>query len=354
MTQTSAPWEGLLVGDAINAPYSALEWAAFWNKLHGVGSSYPNYGIVPGTGDGTYDSLQVFTSSGAVIEVKPGSALVNGQLYTSSAAEQLTVAANASGNARIDTAVLRADYTAQTIRLVLKQGTPAASPARPSLTQSASLWEIPLADVAVANGFSSIVASNITDRRRSALHTAAGWLPYAYLADYVPGNAYSASRGLSSGQAFPFSIAGNMLVDQLVILARGNSTSEVRWGIYTEKTNDNSTTPDGTVYRKGGRASTSTLSFTSGSRTDVPADSPVMLTPGMYWLIMYIPVGITVGAVDPTGDAFNANLFRNLQNSISSLPQTIDLTSGWGLSSGYDIPVAIRLEGRVLGQTTPL
>src|SRR5262245_16342459 len=134
MTQSSQPWEGILVGDASIAPYSSTEWAHFWALIHGTGTQFPNYGVLRGTGDGTYEPLFVKQTSvsSAAVEVELGAALVHGRLYESTAAETLSIGANASGNARIDTVILRVDFTAQTIRLAVKQGTPAASPARPS------------------------------------------------------------------------------------------------------------------------------------------------------------------------------------------------------------------------------
>src|SRR5688500_5163194 len=158
MTQTSAPWEGILLGDAADAPYSSAEWAHLWALLHGVGASFPNYGVIKGTGGGTYDPLQVTATSPAsvTVEVQAGAALVNGRLYENTSAVTLAVSANASGNPRIDTVIMRVDYIAQTVRLVIKQGTPAVSPARPALQQDTSIWETPLADIAVANGFSTL------------------------------------------------------------------------------------------------------------------------------------------------------------------------------------------------------
>lgn len=166
MTQVSAPQQGILVGDATEAPYSADEWSLIWSKINGF-ASRANYGVIFGYDNGTNFSLEVtqVTVASANVEVKQGAAQVTGTLYWSTATETLAIAANASGNARIDTVVLRKDYVAQTIRLVVRQGTPAASPVPPTLTQSAgTTWEIPLADIAVANGFSAITNANITFR----------------------------------------------------------------------------------------------------------------------------------------------------------------------------------------------
>lgn len=61
--------------------------------------------------------------------------------------------------------VLRKSWAAQTVRAVVLQGTPAASPAAPTLTQSDGVtWEIPIADVNVANAAVSLTAANILQR----------------------------------------------------------------------------------------------------------------------------------------------------------------------------------------------
>jgi hypothetical protein len=163
MTQISRPWNGVVTGDA--GPYSDQEWHEAWRNALGFGASRFNYGPIRGNDDSSNDCLSVREDSpaSANVVVSPGSALVRGLMYTSDADETLAIAANASGNPRIDVIVLRADFTAQTVRRAVRQGTPAASPVAPALTQTDGvLWEIPLADIAVANGFVSISQANIT------------------------------------------------------------------------------------------------------------------------------------------------------------------------------------------------
>ena len=101
------------------------------------------------------------------VEVTPGIGAVLGRWMYNSVITEFTISANASGNPRIDTIVLQADYSAQEVRLVLKQGIPAAVPVAPTLTTvEGNIYEIPLANIAVANGFVTIGSGNITDRRK--------------------------------------------------------------------------------------------------------------------------------------------------------------------------------------------
>jgi len=161
MTETSFPWAGTSTGDA--GPYSDTEFANFVKGLVFDGANI-NYGIIRAF----QNESEVAPTSPATaqIQVATGGAVIQGRYYISTAVENFTIVANSSGNPRIDAVVLRVDYVAQTIRLAIKQGTPAVSPALPGLTQTPNvLWEIYVARVAVASGFGTIVAANITDMR---------------------------------------------------------------------------------------------------------------------------------------------------------------------------------------------
>lgn len=346
MTQSSKPWDGISVGDATEAPYSSNEWAHIWNILHGVGSFFPNYGIIPGTGDGTNDPLQVqqTTVASVNVEVQIGAALVNGKLYESAASELLAVGANASGNPRIDTVILRTDYTAQTVRLVVKQGTPAASPARPALTQTASIWEIPLADVAVSNGFSTIVSADITDRRRAINATASGWQPYAYPDNFIHNASYSSGGVAPTGLAFPISITGNMLVERLQLRSATTGSVIVLWGIYTERLNDLGAT-DKDLKLIGGLTVAGFTAVLTGQNAIFPADEAFYLPPGHYWLIMESQSAFIMPTITPA--TFEGSCNNMFERSGGGFGASINLRSGWTISP---VSYAARLDGRVFGE----
>lgn len=81
----------------------------------------------------------------------------------------IQIPANASGNPRVDLICLAVDPSEDpigddgenAINPVVVQGTPAGSPTPPAVPDK----HIALAQIAVANGFSTIVSGNITDRR---------------------------------------------------------------------------------------------------------------------------------------------------------------------------------------------
>lgn len=166
MAEISRPWNGTVTGDA--GPYSDANWQQLYRAIIGYGAARNNNGVFLMSGTEPDDGLKVTANSPATtsINVLAGAALVQGIAYFNTTTQVLTPAANASGNSRIDTIILRADYALQTIRLAILQGTPAASPVAPTLTQSAGvMWEIPIADILLATGFTSIAQSVISPRQ---------------------------------------------------------------------------------------------------------------------------------------------------------------------------------------------
>jgi len=119
--------------------------------------------------------------------------------------QNVTIAANGSGNARIDSVVLYIDLAASpdaTASNVAKffdvQGTPSGSPTAPSGAQiltaiGASNPYIILCNVAVANGFTTIVAGNLTDQRVFTSFKVGQTIPVALYEDFTDQGAAPAS-----------------------------------------------------------------------------------------------------------------------------------------------------------------
>lgn len=164
MAQNSWPFVGG-GGTAVNEDQWSI-MARFWAQS-GV-TDYAN-------------KLEVYgDSSGRQVKVKTGRACVRGHWYENTAEETVAIAANASGNPRIDRVVLRLDPSANSIVLAVVQGTPAGSPSAPSLTQTdVATYELTLAQVAVANGASTITAGNVTDERTYVDGIYGPWSPAA-------------------------------------------------------------------------------------------------------------------------------------------------------------------------------
>jgi hypothetical protein len=164
MAQNSWPFVGG-GGTAVNEDQWSI-MARFWAQS-GV-TDYAN-------------TLEVYgDSSGRQVKVKTGRACVRGHWYENTAVETVAIAANASGNPRIDRIVLRLDPSANSIVLAVVQGTPAGSPSAPALTQTdVGTYELTLARVAVANGASTITAGNVTDERTYVDGIYGNWSPAA-------------------------------------------------------------------------------------------------------------------------------------------------------------------------------
>jgi len=98
------------------------------------------------------------------MRIPSGYALVDGSWYSNDANRDIaSFSGSPSANPRIDLVVLEKDYVAQTVRATIIEGTEAASPVAPSVTQTKGhIWQIPLAQYQISTGG---VISNLTDLR---------------------------------------------------------------------------------------------------------------------------------------------------------------------------------------------
>lgn len=141
-------------GDRI---YNAVDFAAYFGRLVSNGIFY-----------GTATNLQVGVSSGMGITVQPGAAWINGYSYENTTPLALTVTTANGVNPRIDRVVVRWSAVNRNIKLAIITGSAAASPSAPALTRNNDVWELGIADIAVAKGTVILVAGNITDTRLNA------------------------------------------------------------------------------------------------------------------------------------------------------------------------------------------
>lgn len=112
------------------------------------------------------NALAVTLKTGMTLTVAPGRCQIYGALLeVTGSGEDLVVSAADSDNPRIDTVVVEYNlYTGiNTARVAIVQGTPAASPEAPILSDTATLYQKPLADVLIPAG--ALTAGAITDRR---------------------------------------------------------------------------------------------------------------------------------------------------------------------------------------------
>lgn len=137
--------------------YSAEDWAAYF-------ASFVSNGVfaLPS------NSLQVVISSGMRITIKVGSGFINGYFYRNTTDLNKTLSVADGIYNRIDRIVLRWSLLNRTMTVEVLQGTPASTPTATALTRDAEVYELALADVYIGAGVTSIVQSNITDRRASS------------------------------------------------------------------------------------------------------------------------------------------------------------------------------------------
>jgi hypothetical protein len=99
-----------------------------------------------GVAPGYLNQLSGSVPSANTVRINTGGAVVDGKPYYNNSTVDITIpSAVGTGNTRIDRIVLRADWTAQTVRIYRIAGTDAASPNAPAITQtSGSVYDIKL------------------------------------------------------------------------------------------------------------------------------------------------------------------------------------------------------------------
>ena len=158
--------------------YNASAWRDYYSKL------FTN-GVIPDD----LNELVVTESdiSAKTVKVDTGTVIINGAIFSLIASVDLNVDDNASGSVRIDRVIARLDVTNRLMEVVILKGTAGAG--TPALTQTAAVWEESLAQISLANGFTTIADAVITDERVYAETTVMfnatqmnGELPDFYLA----------------------------------------------------------------------------------------------------------------------------------------------------------------------------
>lgn len=125
----------------------------------------------------------VAADSGMILQIYPGQTWIQGFyfLYTEDPIDPgnytFTITSNVSGFDRIDLVVVRLDLLNNSTSFEVLEGTPTASPVPPDPQQDAFIWELPLAEVYVANAAIVINAGDITDVRVRSLQAQGGSSP---------------------------------------------------------------------------------------------------------------------------------------------------------------------------------
>lgn len=109
---------------------------------------------------------QVTAAGGMEVSMAAGYANIEGKVRMFDSAETLTIAAANTTYPRIDTVVIRCNYTNREITCDVVQGSySGSSPSATSPVRTAEMHELVLAEIYVAAGATEIRQSNITDKR---------------------------------------------------------------------------------------------------------------------------------------------------------------------------------------------
>lgn len=118
-------------------------------------------GVVANVGN----QLAVTPHSGMGIQVGTGRMFINSRWMDSDTVIDLTVGAANGALPRKDIVIVRLDYSARTIGVMIKAGTAAAAPVAPTLQRDAAYYEMELAEIYVKAWATAITAADITDKR---------------------------------------------------------------------------------------------------------------------------------------------------------------------------------------------
>ncbi len=164
MAETSLPWGGTATGDA--GPYSDDDWSDSWGSLFTYDRTLQ--GVVNTTRTGYTGLLEVTNPSTSVIRVANGIAMVDGKIYYNTANIDETLDVPATGT-NYFTVVLKKDFTAQTVRLDIKEaagnsdGGASTAVGVPAVTQTdGTTWEISLATLTIVAGPTVVITDTRT------------------------------------------------------------------------------------------------------------------------------------------------------------------------------------------------
>jgi hypothetical protein len=188
------------------------------------------------------------------VQISAGSAIVDGKPYTNSSAVNVNIpSAVGGGNTRIDRIVLRASWSAYTVRITRIAGTDAASPSAPALTQtSGTTYDTPLYQALV----DTAGTVTLTDERETHDIVVDSTL------DWTAGLLKVADGGIGTTQLANNSVDDTKAGDRIIQLYRRQGGHATNWGTYGTTTY----TP-GAVRMQTGVARWSGSSASSGSFT---------------------------------------------------------------------------------------
>ncbi len=146
-SEFSMLWATNGTGDGGAGGYTQSDWFDLLKRLL-ISDNEASQGVLVG-----YKNELAVTAGSGNVQVDTGAAMVDGIPYRNDGAGTVSIPTPGAGNSRIDRIVLRASWSAQTVRITRIAGTASGSPTAPALTQTANTtWDTPLAQVHITDG----------------------------------------------------------------------------------------------------------------------------------------------------------------------------------------------------------
>jgi hypothetical protein len=143
------------------ASFTAQWWQDFW-------ANFFSPGVIQGAtivGAAANNLQATAPGSGMSVNLGTGVAFANGFWYENTATLNKTIAGSDTTLNRIDYLVVTLNFATPNVTSRVLTGTLASSPVAPSLTQTSSTYDIPIATVTVNANTANITSGMITDRR---------------------------------------------------------------------------------------------------------------------------------------------------------------------------------------------
>ena len=141
------------------------------------------------SGTGLELAVHQHSSGDMSVDVSSGECWIQGNHYASDASVNVVISTAHASLARIDRIVMRNTITGtRKIAAVCITGVPAISPVAPAYTRTTDVYDIVLADVAVAAGTTAILTANITDQRSNTTYCGIAASLFVRITDSVPGD----------------------------------------------------------------------------------------------------------------------------------------------------------------------
>ncbi len=226
--------------------------------------------------------------------------------------------------------------TLSPVTLNIASGTPAT-------TEGQTMWDGTSRGLL---GYDSVQAKGLS---------AIGWQPYATPNGINNESTLSGTRTLAAvsggnGGAFaiPIWLVSPMKLDSYTVWCTDTANARAAEArLYVDRLNNSATAN----FLTGTDAAWSFTPGAASSRLATVSGTPVIIPPGVYWFVIRNTSATQTFDLASTGSSTAGAIYTAAAaQAIAALGSTLDLVTSWSSTAGA---IAVRLNGRVLGQTSP-